>query len=68
MFGYDSKLFLKEIFLSIGHREIRIEILRQILSSQMDFEPYICFKRIDQSNNGTIGVNELFRLMKINGY
>ena len=40
MFGYDSKLFLKEIFLSIGHREIRIEILRQILASQAGFEPY----------------------------
>ena len=68
MFGYDSKLFLREIMVVIGQREVEIELVRQFLASHIDFEPYMVFKRFDQKNSGLITAVHLLKVMKENGY
>lgn len=59
MFGYDSKLKLKELLLYMAEQELAIEKMRQILAAIRDFEPYAAFKRIDRNNTGLIGTKEL---------
>ncbi len=59
MFGYDSKLKLKELLLFIAEQELAIEKMRQILAAIRDFEPYTAFRRIDRDGSGYIGAKEL---------
>ena len=68
MFGYDSKLKLKELLLFIADQELAIEKMRQILAAIRDFEPYAAFKRIDRDASGFIGTKELCQLERENGY
>lgn len=59
MFGHESKLKVKEVFVYMAEQEITIERLRQILSAMRDFEPYTAFKRIDRHNTGYINADSL---------
>jgi len=59
MFGHDSKLKVKEVFVYYAEQEIVIERLRQILAAMRDFEPYTAFKRIDRHNTGYINAESL---------
>lgn len=59
MFGYESKLKLKELLLYIADQELAIEKMRQILAAIRDFEPYAAFKRVDRNNTGFIGTKEI---------
>ena len=68
MFGYDSKLKLKELMLFIADQELAIEKMRQILSAIRDFEPYAAFRRIDRAGSGYIGAKELCQFERENGY
>ena len=52
MFGHESRLRLKEIFVYYAEQEIAIEKIRQILAAMRDFEPYTAFKRLDREYNG----------------
>lgn len=54
MFGHESRIKLKEIFVYYAEQEIAIEKIRQILAAMRDFEPYTAFKRIDRNNEGFI--------------
>ena len=68
MFGYDSKLILKQLFALIGESEIEIEYLRQQLASIIEFEPYTSFKRMDSNNDGVISEPHFMVMMRQNGY
>lgn len=68
MFGYDSKLKLKELLLFYADQELAIEKMRQILAAIRDFEPYAAFKRIDRNNTGYIGTKEICQFERENGY
>lgn len=68
MFGYDSKLKLKELLLFIAEQELAIEKMRQILAAIQDFEPYAAFKRIDRNGSGFIGAKEICQFQRENGY
>lgn len=68
MFGYDSKLKLKELLLFIADQELAIEKMRQILAAIRDFEPYAAFKRLDRNASGFIGTKELCQFERENGY
>ena len=59
MFGYDSKLKLKELLLFVAEQELAIEKMRQILAAIRDFEPYTAFKRVDRNGTGYVGYTEL---------
>jgi hypothetical protein len=59
MFGHESRIKLKEIFVYCAEQEIAIEKVRQILAAMRDFEPYTAFKRIDRENNGFIDADAL---------
>ena len=59
MFGYESKLKLKELLLFIAEQELAIEKMRQILAAIRDFEPYAAFKRVDRNNTGFTGTKEI---------
>jgi Ca2+-binding EF-hand superfamily protein len=54
MFGQESKLKIKEIFVYTAEQELSAEKLRQVLCSMREFEPYAAFRRIDRSNTGLI--------------
>jgi Ca2+-binding EF-hand superfamily protein len=68
MFGYDSKLKLKELLLFIAEQELTIEKMRQILSAIRDFEPYAAFKRLDRNSTGFISTKELCQFERENGF
>lgn len=48
-----------QLLLDVADGERQIEILRQVLCEQEDFEPYAAFKRIDRSFSGLIGTSEI---------
>ena len=69
MFGYDSKVLLKDTLVNLGQQEIEIEDLRQKLCSIPDFDPYLAFKRIAYpEDKNFIDEHSLLRFMKENEY
>jgi len=68
MFGYDSKLKLKQLFLALAEDEIAIERLRQILAAIKEFEPYATFRRIDREGLGFVTSKNLSQFLRENGY
>ncbi len=57
---------LTDLLLKISEGEREIEILRQILCEQDDFEPYAAFKRIDRSSTGFLGVFDFIHFLSAN--
>lgn len=69
MFGYDSKVLLRDMLVNLGQQEMEIEDLRQKLCSIPDFDPYVAFKRISYSENvDLIDEQSLEKFMKENQY
>jgi hypothetical protein len=68
MFGHESRIKLKEIFVYYAEQEIAIEKIRQILAAMRDFEPYTAFKRIDRNNEGFIDAQALTHFQRENGF
>ena len=66
-FGYDSKILLRDVLMSLGQKELEIEELRQRLCSVPDFDPYLAFKRIVYPEScGYIDGSSLVKFMKEN--
>ena len=66
--SYDTKLKLKDLFMCLAEEEVKIEKLRQVLSSIPDFEPYACFKRIDRNSTGLLTCSLIAKYLRENGY
>jgi len=59
MLSVETQYNLREFFQTLGDYELSIEQLRQVLASNLDFEPYACFLRLDRSMNKSIGPEEI---------
>lgn len=68
MFGHESRMKLKNIFVYYAEQEISIEKIRQILAAMRDFEPYTAFKRIDRDNVGFVDAESLTHFQRENGF
>ena len=58
---------LADLLLAIGESERHVELLRQILGEQPDFEPYAAFTRIDENRKGRIDEVDLLYFLDGNG-
>ena len=58
---------LKKVLLCISKKEQQIEILRQFLCSNINFEPYSAFCRIDRNEDGFIAPMDMVNFMRENG-
>ena len=56
-----------EYFISLARKEKKIEIIRQILAENEDFEPYAAFKRIDRENKQFINSYDIQNFLSENG-
>ena len=59
MLTYETKNKICDLLIAISDGERQIEVVRQILAEQIEFEPYAAFRRIDRQRKGLIGVFEL---------
>ena len=52
MLSFSIRQQLKALLLQIAKQEKQLEVLRQILCEQYDFEPYSAFQRLDADRKG----------------
>ncbi len=57
---------LKALLVDIGKQEKQLEVLRQILCEQYDFEPYSAFQRIDVDRKGFLIPLDIFYFLNDN--
>ena len=61
-----SSMQLCEFFLAIARNEKKIEVIRQLLAENEDFEPYAVFKRIDRENKQFITAEDIIKFLSDN--
>jgi Ca2+-binding EF-hand superfamily protein len=66
--SYDTKLKIKDLFVTYADEETAIEKLRQVLCSIKEFEPYAAFKRIDREDTGYLSAKKICQYLRENGY
>ena len=66
MLSYETRNRLADTLLGISDGERQIEIVRQILCEQVDFEPYAAFKRIDRPRKGALDALDVVRFLEDN--
>ena len=59
MLPFPGRQQLKTLLLEISKQEKQLEVLRQILSEQYDFEPYSAFQRLDVERKGFINTTDI---------
>lgn len=67
MIGLQTELKLAHLVKTIADCEKQVEVVRQVLAEQRDFEPYTAFKRIDNLGLGYIRVQDLHDFLRDNG-
>ena len=67
MISLQTELNLAHLLKAIADSEKQVEIVRQVLAEQRDFEPYTAFKRIDELGVGYIRDADLHMFLKENG-
>jgi Ca2+-binding EF-hand superfamily protein len=68
MLSYNSRHLLKELLIQIGQQERQLEVVRQILCEQPEFEPYTAFRRIDRLRKGFITSTDIFDFLLSNEF
>jgi hypothetical protein len=53
-----------KFFSLVSQGEKQIEVLREILCSQPEFEPYVLFRRLDERKNSCIEANDFQQLLQ----
>lgn len=66
MIGLQTEHKLAQLLKSIADGEKEIEVTRQVLAEQPDFEPYTAFKRIDRDANSSISTWEIIDFLRDN--
>ena len=66
MLGLQTELKLAHLLKTIADAEKQVEIVRQVLAEQLDFEPYTAFKRIDTLGLGYLRVADLHDFLRDN--
>ncbi len=67
MLSFETRTILQDLLLEIAAHERQIEVLRQILCEQPDFESYATFRRIDRLRRGFITASDLTEFLLSNG-
>ena len=68
MLSLSTKKKLMILLNEIGEKEKNLEVLRQILCEQSEFEPYAAFRRIDRSRKGFITSSDVLKFLVHNGF
>lgn len=68
MLSFASRQNLRDLLIEIGQEEKQLEVLRQILCEQYDFEPYAAFRRIDRSRKGYITAIDVLEFLLSNDH
>jgi hypothetical protein len=55
------------LLLAIGESERQVELMRQILGEQPDFEPYAAYTRLDENRKGKVDEVDLLYFLEGNG-
>lgn len=58
---------LADLLLAIGESERQVELMRQILGEQPDFEPYAAYTRLDENRKGKVDEVDLLYFLEGNG-
>jgi len=66
MIGLQTEHKLAQLLKSIADGEKEIEVTRQVLAEQPDFEPYTAFKRIDRDANSSVSTWEIIDFLRDN--
>lgn len=66
MMSYSTRHKLAQFLLELNEGERQIEIIRQILCEQEQFEPYAAFKRIDRLERGYLTARDLVHFLEDN--
>jgi len=66
MLSFDTRRKLADTLLTISDGERQIEIVRQILCEQVEFEPYAAFRRIDRHRKSAIDATDLISFLADN--
>ena len=59
---------LKQVLICISNYEQQIEVLRQFLCTNFNFEPYGSFQRMDRNQDGFIVPLDVLRFLRENGF
>lgn len=64
----ESQIALKDVLLCISKYENQLEVLRLFLCTNVNFEPYASFQRLDRDEDGFIRPTDFMNFMRENGY
>lgn len=59
---------LKTLLIEIGKYQKQLEVLKQILCEQYDFEPYSAFQRLDTGRKGFITTTDIREFLAANDF
>jgi len=64
MLSIETEARVAKLFLSLAEGERSVEINRQVLADQLDFEPYSVFKRLDTQGKNSVDEYDLVDFLK----
>jgi hypothetical protein len=64
MLSIETEARVAKLFLNLADGEKSVEIARQLLNDQLDFDPYLAFKRIDREGKNYIDEYNIIDFLK----
>lgn len=64
MLSIETEARVAKMFLTLADGENLVELKRQALADQLDFDPYLAFKRFDMENKNYIDEFNIVNFMK----
>ena len=64
MLSVETEARVAKLFLSLAEGERSVEINRQVLADQLDYEPYSVFKRLDTQGKNNLDEYDLVDFLK----
>lgn len=64
MLSIETEARVAKLFLNLAEGEKSVEINRQVLSEQLDFDPYQVFKRLDSQGKNNIDEYDVVDFLK----
>jgi hypothetical protein len=64
MLSIETEARVGKLLLTLAEGEKSVEVARQVLSDQREFDPYLAFKRLDRENNNSINEFNIVDFLK----
>jgi hypothetical protein len=64
MLSIETEARVAKLFLNLAEGEKSVEINRQVLGDQLDFDPYQAFKRLDSQGKSSIDEFDIVDFLK----